>query len=153
MADRNKNTGFAARTMKNLDYVERAGAMVPRPDVHVVAQLVNSLTGLIVFPRARKGLESIGTQYLSDLAKAGWPQFNDFGLQYCTTLNSLIWRLRNAVAHGHIHFDSDSLRSEEVIIYIDDYVDDVEQNAVWSANIRADDLRSFCLKLAQHIEN
>lgn len=68
---RNDTLGFAHRTRKNLDYIERAYAA--GDDVHVVTQLALSLLGLIVYPKERKLVERVKTLKLNELQAKGWP--------------------------------------------------------------------------------
>lgn len=104
---------FASRTLKNLQFLERAreaGA-----DVHLVTQLVNSLLGLIVFPLERTFVRFMLKQKIDALAEDGWPSWV-FTLGGSDTLGDLVYHLRNAVAHGRITFSSDSRVPSEVVM-------------------------------------
>jgi hypothetical protein len=152
MADRDSNTGFGMRTMKNLAYIEKARKA--DEDVHVVTQLVNSLIGLVVFPQQRKGLIAIEDQKLKDLEASGWPKFTPIycaKTKPCNTLKELMRHLRNAVTHGQLEFSSDSRLLQGVDITLWDK--NQEGVEVWKAKIRADHLRDFCLKLAPLVKD
>ena len=64
----------------------------------------------------------------------------------------LVRRLRNAVAHGHMRFSSDSRLLEEVFVEVADFKPDTEE-PYWIARIQGRELRSFCLKFIQLIED
>jgi len=84
-ATRNDALEFGARTLKNLEYLERARQK--GEDVHVVTHLANSLLGLIVFPVEKKFVRFILKQSLSDLTKKGWPSWS-FELSSSETLGT-----------------------------------------------------------------
>jgi hypothetical protein len=149
MISRNDTEGFAIRTTKNLKYIE--AAYDDHEDVHVVTQVVNSLLGLIVFPWEHDGLEHVRANKLSDLEKEGWPQFKITKGQ-SADLGDLVYHLRNAVAHGHMIYSSDSRNENEVTIEIEDYKPKAPK-PYWCAHIGVDDLHVFVLKLADEIKD
>src|SRR5262245_42778277 len=100
-ATRNDAIEFAARTLKNLDFIE--GAFNDGEDVHVVTHLGNSLLGLIVFTVEKEFVRFILNQKLDDLAAQGWPMWT-IELGTCDTLGELVYHLRNAIAHGRLSF-------------------------------------------------
>ena len=148
-ASRNNALGFAARTRKNLDHIEKAYAR--NVDVHVITQLANSLLGLIVFPKEKNFYSHVKALELQQLEAQGWPQWQIWKGERLT-LGDLVDHLRNAVAHGHMAFSSDDREPGKVTIEVEDY----KRNAkvpYWCARIQADDLRSFCLKFIDLLEN
>ena len=93
---------FAARTGKNLEYIEqqqKAGA-----EVFEVTQLVNSLLGLLVFPQ-QQYFTSIPRIPLAELENFGWPSITiTQGESECQTFVDVVRFLRNGIAHSNISF-------------------------------------------------
>lgn len=147
-ASRNNALEFASRTRKNLLFIEKARET--DPDVYPVTQLANSLLGLIVLPLEKHFVEHIKRLELQKLVNDGWPQF-EISLGKCDTLGDLIKRLRNAVAHGHMSFSSDSHLADQVVIEVEDYRG-TPKEAFWRAQLRAKDLRMFCLRFTDLLE-
>lgn len=97
---------FARRTALNLKAVESIQRDNPDAEVFEVTQLVNSLLGLIVFPKERYH-NSIPELSLEELVKDGWPAPRVQGeWQTPADLRSLMKYLRNAVAHFNIEFEA-----------------------------------------------
>jgi hypothetical protein len=115
---RNSAEVFAQRSLKNLEHIEQASAA--GADVHVVTQLAGSLLGLIVFPQERTFSECIKELRLDDLAAQGWPSWQ-ISQGTSQTLGDVVWHLRNAVAHGHMTFSSDSPDMHDVAIEVEDH--------------------------------
>ncbi len=138
---RNHALGFAARTRKNLEYIEEASDA--DADVHVVTQLANSLLGLIVFPWEKNFVERVSTLKLDELARQGWPRW-EVTKGSCETLGQLVGYLRNAVAHGNMTFSSDSRFIDDVAIHVANYRPGRATTPNWCARIEARDLRAFC---------
>lgn len=140
MQSRSTPTGFADRTLKNLDFIRQAN------DVHVVAQTGNSLLGLVVFALEKKmkleqkSFNDLYPQKLSELESDGWPSWNITN-STCATLGQLLRELRNAVSHGHWSFDSDSRDCGAVNL-------SVEFEHAGSATIGCSELQTFCRKFA-----
>lgn len=145
LTSRNDPLGFAARTRKNLEYIEQAYGSA---DVHCVTQIANSLLGLIVFPYEKRFDLHVKDLKLRELAARGWPQWQLLKGE-CETLGDLIHHLRNAVAHGHLKFSSDDREPARVAIIVEDYKKD---KLYWYAQIKADDLRTFCLRFIDLLE-
>lgn len=96
---------FAERTRSNLELVAHE-AQAGNASAFEVTQLINSLLGLLVFPRERF-LEDIPETPLQDLS--GWM---DTAVRFEAgtrpkTLRELIRVLRNGVAHFNIEFFSE----------------------------------------------
>jgi hypothetical protein len=140
-ASRNDPRGFAARTLKNLDYITQAHPN----DVHVVAQTGNSLLGLIIFPMAKGFHKKIQGKKMDDLINEGWPVWNYTEGDPCATLGDLVLKLRNAVAHGHWRFTSESRDCGAVRL-------EVELPKSWKADIGCLELQLFCRKFVELLE-
>jgi hypothetical protein len=98
---------FIQRTRKNLEYIEKAHATDPSAEVYEVTQLINSLLGLIVFPKEQYFLHIPETP-LEDLAAKGWKIPDVKGnFSKIKNLRQLMQYMRNAVAHSNLEFISD----------------------------------------------
>jgi len=148
-ASRNHALGFAERTRKNLEHIEKA--FQTGADVHVVTQLANSLLGLIVFPWEKHFVARVETLKLDELVTQGWPQWA-VSRGTCDTLGQLVRHLRNAVAHGHMTFSSDSRSVGEVAIEVADYRPGAAEPH-WCARIEAAALRKFCTRFIQLLDD
>ena len=155
LASRNDSEGFALRTLKNLEYLERKRSE-ERADVHLITQLTISLLGLIVFPWERKFKDHLKDVKLSTL---GWPRWDiwkdDKG--DCDTLEKLVFHIRNGVAHGHIEFTSDAYSSDsrELDKIIFNFKDRPRDKGPWNwcARINGADLREFCYQFVREVGN
>ena len=141
--------GVSQRTKKNLEYVK--AAFEEGEDVHVVTQLVISLLGMVVLPWEQYFLELSDEVTLDDLHEQGWPTWN-VTLGSCDTLGCLIHRVRNATAHGRLHFSSDSRILSEVMVTVEDAWPNSGE-VHWRAEVRADHLYDFCIRLADRVED
>ena len=148
-ASRNDALGFAQRTRRNLEFLE--GAYADGQDVHVVTQLINSLLGLVVMPTERKVLSRMHELHLADLYQHGWPHWQIL-IGSSDTLAELTTKLRNAAAHSNVHFSSDSREPTEVEIEAWNFRRKEDKNPNWRARITAPDLRLFCFRLTDLIE-
>src|SRR5437016_2563511 len=101
------------RTRENLEFILEASTRGKH--VHVVAQLVNSMLGLVCFPWETLVLDRAKQVPFDTLPKDGWPQFM-VTLGKCDTLHDLLRHLRNAVAHSLLTYSSDSLNPDQVEI-------------------------------------
>ena len=145
---RNDAIGVSQRTKKNLEFVKNA--FEEGEDVHVVTQLVVSLLGLVVLPWEQYFVELSDKVTLDDLQGRGWPAWH-VTLGSCDTLGCLMNRLRNATAHGRLDFSSDSRFLSEVMVTVEDAWPKSKE-VHWRAEIRADQLYEFCIRLADHVE-
>ena len=115
---------FAERTRKNLRTIEDLQAKGGEADE--VTQLVNSMLGLLVFPRERFIDQSPQTS-LSDLEADGWPVPKVIGdFPQARDLRELIGDLRNAIAHFNIEFIGEEDRICQGVEYVAKQEDDVE---------------------------
>ena len=150
LSSRNESLGFAERTKKNLEYIEEC--FDNEKDVHIVTQIINSLLGLIVFPWEAGFDEAMEDISLDDLENNGWPVWKiTKGSEKCTTLGRLIRFLRNGAAHRNLEFSSDSCSAHKVVITIWN-CPTKSTDRDWIASMRADDLRTFCLKFFDLLE-
>ena len=147
-ASRNDALGFAHRSRKNLAFIEKAYS--DNADVHVVTQLVLSMLGLVIFPMERNLVARLEKLTLQDLDSRGWPSWT-VELGTCGTLEELARHIRNAVAHGHIAFDSDDRDIANVRVRIEDFKPKGNR-PYWRGSIAAIDLRSFCYRFIELIE-
>ncbi len=130
---------FAERTFKNLEMLEK---YYGPDDRYEVTQLVNSLLGLVVFPK-EKALQYIPTDLLSDLKAKGWPTFDvradNTG---CDNLRKLIENLRHGTAHDNITFE-DSGGKIAWLTFSNKW-----QGKHWEGRISVADLRVFIKQLS-----
>jgi len=96
---------FAERTRKNLRAIEHL--LADGEEVYEVTQLVNSMLGLLVFPR-EEFIDRIPETSLIDLKRKGWPIPKvRSGFPQISNLKELVRYLRNAIAHFNIEFIGD----------------------------------------------
>jgi hypothetical protein len=151
-ASRNDALEFATRTRTNLLFIEHASRenLEGHARVHPVTQLANSLLGLVVFPWEREFAKHVQKLPLSELAVHGWPVWT-IEEGSCQTLGELVRHIRNAVAHGHLTFSSAPSIIDLVEIEVSDYRA-AATKPYWRARISAADLRGFCLKFVDLLE-
>lgn len=107
MEYRNLVRDFAERTRKNLEFIEESVHADPDAKVYEVTQLVNSLLGLIIFPKERY-FEHIPDKSLEELREEGWVIPKVTGtFKQVGGLRQLMCYLRNSIAHSNLEFDSD----------------------------------------------
>jgi HEPN pEK499 p136 len=143
LASRGDSLGFAARCKKNLLYIEQAKQS--GHDVHVVTQIITSSLGLIVFPWEKKADLKIRGTLLSDLDESTWPTWDE--TKPSKGVGQLIHNLRNAIAHGNIQFSSDDREASNVVVTFR------SESGDWKATISAQDLKNFCLRFIDFIED
>jgi hypothetical protein len=131
LRSRNKPSGFAARTLKNLENIERAYSA--GADVHVVTQLMLSLLGLVIFPMEHGDtlglLEEVALHDLHEFPWCeGWHIDHDSYKIKTTNAFILLRHVRNAVAHRNVMFSSDSRDINQVrIVFHDKHLHDENQ--------------------------
>jgi hypothetical protein len=97
---------FAWRTQQNLHALEEAQRNGAR--VFETTLLINSMLGLLVFPR-EEFIERIPKTPLSALQVEGWPLPKvRHGFTQASDLAELVRYLRNAISHFNLEFLSDS---------------------------------------------
>ena len=99
---------FAERTKKNLHTIERLRA--EGEEVYESTQLINSMLGLLVFPR-EEFIHRIPETPFAELVRNGWPapKVRD-GFRQATDLRQLVRYMRNAIAHFNMVFLADEER-------------------------------------------
>jgi hypothetical protein len=143
LASRNESMGFAERTKKNLQHVQKA--FDAGHDVHVVTQVVNSLLGLVVFPWESHLDEVVQAMPLAELERQGWPRW-EITKGSCATLGELIRHLRNGASHRDIWFSSDDRDAGEVTIEVRDRKKGAPE-PYWVARLNANEVRQFASDL------
>lgn len=143
LASRNESLGFAERCRKNLTFIEQAKQS--GHDVHVVTQIITSSLGLIVFPWEYKADRKIRGTALSTLHESRWPMWTE--TIPSKGLGQLIKNIRNAIAHGNVQFSSDDREASNVVVTFK------SKNGDWQATMAAHDLKHFCLRFIEFIED
>ena len=162
MEDRTVALGLAQRTLKNLEYIKKAAEAAE--DVHLIADLTNSLLGLVIVPKEQYEGKELWNVTLKKLEKKGWPQWkitkdergaaceNNWTLT--KNLGRLVAHLRNAAAHGRFEYtgEPNSRKLSKVTLVVRDKPGKYKP-VNWEAEIGGEDLYKFCTLLTKHIEN
>lgn len=153
LTSRNKPSGFAWRTLKNLENIHRAYQV--GADVHVVTQLMLSLQGMLVFPMEQEHafglLAEIPLNHFESYPWCkGWNIITDTYKTKVVTVFHLVRHVRNAVSHRGVLFSSDSRDMTEVQIRFEDR-NPHNPEQIWQAEIEAVDLWNFCEGLLHYI--
>ena len=147
LPSRNDILGFAERTRRNLDFIRGAHQGGER-NVHLVTQVVLSLLGIVVVPYEQYFKQINLNHKLSDLEALGWPRWSQTGWA-AVDLQHLLRRVRNAIAHSQIAFNSDSDRPADVRLT---FTCSFEDSRVWRGEIPADQLLDFCQRFLMYVE-
>ncbi|TIH13502.1 hypothetical protein D0S45_14405 [Marinifilum sp. JC120] len=123
---------FSERTFANLEYIEKAKQN--GDSVYEATQLINSLLGLIIFPKEHTD-SIIPNKPLDELKN--WPLFDD-----CEDLNDFIRLFRNAIAHCNIQ-----LLGNDKIEGIRFENKNRQGITTWEQNFSLDEIRSIANKL------
>lgn len=99
---------FINRTKRNLEVIQKISLDASKENqVHEVTQLINSLFGLLIFPK-EKMFDSIPEIPYTDLVEKGWPKIEIIQSQaYELTLKEFVRLMRNSLAHFNVEFLSD----------------------------------------------
>jgi hypothetical protein len=98
---------FAERTLKNLELIEDAVKKNPQAELFEVTQLINSMRGLLVFPKERF-YDSIPRTPAAELRSQGWPiPVMKGSPPRAEDLRDLVRCLRNGISHCNVEFLSD----------------------------------------------
>lgn len=135
---------FAQRTLKNLDAIEAALKNDPTAEVYEVTQLINSLLGLIVFPKERY-VDAIPRIPIEELRKDGWliPQMKSTSPNIAADLHDLVRCLRNGISHCNLEFTSDGHQLTGLHIW--NYPRN-SRTPNWDARLGLYELRQFARK-------
>ena len=142
---------FAYRTKKNLETTEQIQREYPESQIKIyeTTQLINSLLGLIIFPR-EKYYDNIPETPITDLANNGWPipKVID-GYQQARNLRELVSNLRHAFAHCNIEF----LNQDSEISGLKVWNKDPRNGRIlWKAKMTINDIKILTDKLAELIQ-
>ena len=95
---------FANRTRQNLQLIREIRETQPEREAYEVTQLVNSMLGLLVFPKEHY-LDEIPNKTLDELKNEGWPIPEvRHGLTEAKDLKDFLRLMRNAIAHFNVEF-------------------------------------------------
>lgn len=143
---------FAQRTKTNLDAIDRLRAN--GQEVYEVTQLVNSMLGLLVFPR-ENFYDRIPDVSLEKLRLDGWPIPEVRGqFQQVSNLKELLRCLRNAIAHFNLKFVGDGDGQGPIRVLRVWNVDTRNKKKVktWEAELSTDDLRGIAERFIKLLE-
>jgi hypothetical protein len=142
---------FARRTKKNLEFIEEVVARSSTDSghqVYEVTQLINSLLGLLVFPKERY-YDDLPEIPLQDLVKDGWPEIRLLvGRFEPKNLKQLMRYLRNGIAHHNIEFTSqDGKTISGLIIW------NIRNKRIdWKVELTLNDIRLIVYKFIELLE-
>jgi HEPN pEK499 p136 len=134
---------FAMRTRHNLRALESLRAT--GQDVFEVTQLINSMLGLLIFPR-EDFVTSIPKIPIDALKKEGWPVPKMRpGFAPAPDLAELVRYLRNAISHFNVEFIGDG-QNEIRIVRV--WNKDRTGTKTWEADLGLDELRGIAERFA-----
>lgn len=141
---------FAYRTRQNLAFIDNAKKSESGA-VYEFTQLVNSLLGLLVFPKEQY-LSQIPATPLPALVAQGWlPIRITLGKENCKDLRQLITFMRHGIAHFNIEFETDG--SEVTGLKIWNYPGGRKENGKnWEAYFSEAELRNFTSQFIDTLE-
>lgn len=109
---RNVVRDFAQRTRKNLEFIEDTVATSPEVELYEVTQLINSMLGLLVFPKEKYYIR-LPRIPLMELEAVGWPNVTVLeGNPPCGDLRELFRLLRNSISHYNIEFQANEQKQK-----------------------------------------
>ena len=133
---------FIARTQKNLIAIEclkeKGG------EVYEVTQLLNSMLGLLIFPKERRLYEKIQPKSWDTMVEEGWPLPSGDNA-HVSDLEELIRHMRNAVAHCKFNLTTDH-----------DEISSIEFRdipSLWTGVYDVASLRKFVYMFLDHIQS
>jgi hypothetical protein len=133
---------FIARTQKNLKAIEclkQKGG-----EVYEVTQLLNSMLGLLIFPKERRLYEKIQPKSWDTMVEEGWPLPSGDNA-HVSDLEELIRHMRNAVAHCKFNLTTDH-----------DEISSIEFRDIpsfWTGVYDVASLRKFVYMFLDHIQS
>ena len=141
---------FADRTRRNLEVIDRLKDD-PESDVFEVTQLINSMLGLLVFPR-ENFLDRIPEIPLAELKQRGWPQIREITTEESfdppENLRELVRYLRNSIAHLNIEFRPENGVIRGITVW---KMKRGKKN--WKASLNLEELREFTLKFVELLKD
>ena len=139
---------FIARTQKNLIAIECLKDISCK--VYEVTQLLNSMLGLLIFPKERF-FEKIQNKRWDMMVKEEWPLPSE-DYSHVSDLKQLITNMRNAVAHCNIELIPE--HGEIISIEFRDYPwGDNHKEPHWKGVYDVASLRTFIYMLLEHIQS
>ena len=139
---------FIARTQKNLIAIECLKDISCK--VYEVTQLLNSMLGLLIFPKERF-FEKIQNKRWDMMVKEEWPLPSE-DYSHVSDLKQLITNMRNAVAHCNIELIPE--HGEIISIEFRDYPwGDNHKEPHWKGVYDVASLRKFVDMLLDHIQS
>jgi hypothetical protein len=135
-----------SRTLDNLRAVEKLSQ--EDKSVYEVTQLINSLLGLLVYPKER--LRKIPEITWETMIKEGWPLPTGEKAQV-KDLKKLIWNMRNAVAHFNIELITNENGIEGIRFKNYSSSDKDREKPLWIGEYRLEPLKRFVYMFLDHI--
>ena len=147
MSDYKLEEEFISRTEKNLRAIEKLSQ--DGESVYEVTQLINSLLGLLVYPR-ENFFDEIPEITRETMIKQRWP-LPDEEISQIQNLRKLVKNMRNAVAHLNIEFIADN--NEIVGIRFKNYCPCYKdrEKPLWIGVYRLEPLKKFVNMLLARI--
>jgi len=137
---------FISRTEKNLRAIEKLSQK--GESVYEVTQLINSLLGLVVYPKER--LKKIPEITWETMIEQEWPLPTGENAQV-SGLKQLIRYMRNAVAHFDIEFIADNNEIVGIRFKNEGALDEGQKTQPWIGEYRLEALKSFVDMFLDHI--
>ena len=138
---------FIARTQKNLIAIEclkEKGV-----EVYEVTQLLNSMLGLLIFPKERRLYEKIQPKSWDTMVEEGWPLPSGDNA-HVSDLEELIRHMRNAVAHCKFNLTTD--HDEISSIEFKSFRDRQRKRLLWTGVYDVASLRKFVYMFLDHLQ-
>lgn len=136
---------FAIRTRKNLELLRAYQKEHPEEEVYEVTQLINSMLGLLVFPK-ESFFNRIPPIPISTLFDQGWPVPKVVGdYSQAKDFKEIIRYLRNAIAHKNLEFKSNEHGHIEGL-YVWNKVGD---QITWKAELSLEDIEGITNRLIE----
>ena len=141
---------FIARTQKNLIAIEclkEKGV-----EVYEVTQLLNSMLGLLIFPKERRLYEKIQPKSWDTMVEEGWPLPSGDNA-HVSDLEELIRHMRNAVAHCKFNLTTDHDEISSIEFRNFRRGDNHKEQPRWKGVYDVASLRTFIYMLLDHIQS
>jgi len=139
---------FAIRTKQNLEFIRQVDER-NEYQVFEVTQLINSMLGLLVFPKEHYW-DKIPEISIDEMKDTGWPIPQLVGdSPQISGLRDLVRYLRNAIAHFHIEFVADPSGRINGVRVKNIY----RQEVIWHAELSITDLEIITIKFIDLLEN
>ncbi len=136
---------FIERTDVNLDFIRAAHANDKK--VFEVTQFINSMLGLLVFPKERLDDLIDKKKPLNTYRQDGWeiPEPTIGDKPYWNNLYDFIRHMRNGVSHSHIKFSSNDNKEVSGMTIWD--TPSGSNNKNWEVNFTIEQLKFFTEKM------